>query len=79
MKNIMLRHNRRISAALVAVCSAILIAGTISAAAYNGNGNGYNNQNGYYNNGHYYPYSYHNHHRGYWNQSNSGVRVWISI
>lgn len=55
--------------------TAFLFGGASLAQAHDG----YRDQNGYRDqHGNYHHYSYHNHHRGYWNQQN-GVRFWINI
>ena len=75
MKNKMSRSNRGIALAIAVLFTAFLWAGAGQAGAYYGN----QNQNGYWDNHHqYHNYGYHNHHRGYWNQSN-GVRLWINV
>lgn len=75
MKNIMLRHNRRMLVVMAVLFSAVMAGGVSQAWAHDGNQDqyGYRDQNGYYQ--HYGNY---HHHRGYWHENN-GVRLWINL
>ena len=72
MKNIISRPNR-VSLTLAILLSAFTLAGIGQAIAY-GDGNGFRDQGG-----NYHRYGYHHHHRGYWNQGQNGVRLWINV
>jgi hypothetical protein len=54
--------------------SAFLLGGANQAWAHDGNRNDYRDQSGVY-----HHYGTHNHHRGYWNQNDNGVRFWINL
>ena len=73
MKNIIVRNNRKMLLVMAVLFSALL-GGTYPAWAHDNNQNDYRDQNG-----NYHHYGYHHHHRGYWNQNNSGVRLWINV
>jgi hypothetical protein len=74
MKNVISRPNR-VSLTLAILFSAFTLAGIGQALAYDDHGdrNGFRDQGG-----NYHRYGYHHHHRGYWNQGQSGVRLWIN-
>jgi hypothetical protein len=80
MKNIMLRHNRRMLLAMAVLCSAFIVGGVSQLRADDWGGHQrYYNQNGFWDGQHHYhQFDHYRGHRGYWNQ-NSGVSFFINV
>ena len=80
MKNILLRHNRKILLAMAVVLSAFLAGGVSQLRADDWGGHQrYQNQDGFWDGQHrYHQYDHYHNHRGYWDQRN-GVSFFINV